>query len=53
MLRWLILCLLLSGCASSRLTSYDVKANVGQTEYDTGAKALYTGVSAGFHYEVR
>lgn len=43
---------LLVGCGS-RLTGYNLKASVGNTEYDDGRRALYTGGSVDAHFDVK
>ena len=49
----IIIFLSLPGCASSRLTGYNLKASVGQTEYDNGSRSLYTGGAIDAHFDVR
>ncbi len=44
---------LLAGCSGHRLTGYNVKTTVGQTEYDNGQKLVYTGASVDAHFDVK
>lgn len=44
--------LLLSGCDRSRLTGYNLKGSVGQTDYQDGNRSLYTGASVDAHFDV-
>lgn len=48
----LIVTILLAGCGS-RLTGYNLKTTIGQTDYDNGQRSLYTGGSADFHFDVK
>lgn len=47
-----LILLALSGCGS-HLTSYDVKANVGQTTDDNGTRSFYTGGGVSAHFDVK
>lgn len=51
MIRALLICLLLTGCGG-KLTGYNLKSTVGQTEYEDGRRTLYTGCSVDMHFEV-
>lgn len=48
----LVTVVLLSGC-TSKLTGYNLKATVGQTEYDSGQRSLYTGATVDAHFDVK
>lgn len=50
---FVILVLIITGCANHRLTAYNVKTTVGQTDYDNGQRSLYTGASLDAHFDVK
>lgn len=50
---FILITFLLSGCVSSALTGYNLKATVGNTEYDNGQRSIYTGASIDAHFDVR
>lgn len=52
MFRLLIIVMLLSGCASHKMTGYNVKTTVGQTE-EEGKRSLYTGCSIDMHVDIK
>jgi hypothetical protein len=45
--------IVMAGCANQKVTGYNVKTTVGQTDYDNGQRALYTGASVDVHVEVK
>lgn len=49
----LVAALILAGCARHKLTGYNLKGSVGQTTEDSGARSVYTGASADFHFDVK
>ena len=46
-----LLLVVLPGCG--RLTGYNLKATVGQTQYDDGRNTIYTGTSIDAHFDVK
>lgn len=48
----IMLLLTVTGCGS-KLTGYNLKSTVGQTEYDDGKRSLYTGASLDAHFDVK
>lgn len=45
--------IILAGCANHRLSGYNLKTTVGQTDHDNGQRSLYTGGSTDFHFDVK
>ena len=41
---------LMAACGT--LTGYNVKTTIGQTDYENGSRALYTGASVDAHFDV-
>lgn len=52
LLSFALFILFMSGC-NSKLTGYNLKASVGNTEYDNGQRAFYTGASVDAHFDVK
>lgn len=48
----ILMVVLLAGC-SSRLTGYNIKTTIGQTQYEDGRSNLYTGASLDAHFDVK
>ena len=42
----------LTACGTHRVTGYNLKGTVGQTDYDNGSRSLYTGGSVDIHVDV-
>lgn len=42
----------MAGCANHKMTGYNVKTTVGQTDED-GKRSLYTGCTLDMHVDVR
>jgi len=53
-MKWAVIItfMLLTGCGS-KLTGYNLKTTVGQTDYESGQRSLYTGASLDAHFDVK
>lgn len=49
----IIIILLITGCSGHKATGYNIKASVGQTQYDDGRNNLYTGSSIDIHFDIK
>ena len=49
----ILIAVALAGCSNHRLSGYNLKASVGQTDYDNGSRSLYTGASVDAHFDVK